>query len=195
MAGISLYIADKLFEMWKKPANGYLILSISDIVDAIVAECGGLEGYDLMVEQLRQDKNSLPLVFGDGRLAGFVPYIIPHSGADCEVRGLSGEIYRFSAFNILDKIRDDASGIYIFAITKKDDRTPQNRESHIFLSFSSVQQNNQESIVKAKAMGAHHMLYYYCPAEYRRKEIIDDIKGSQDYKYQLAHFTEFMKKI
>jgi len=181
-----------MYQMGTDMQPAYLILSLSDEIDNIVTENGAEEKYDFAIERLREDKNYYPLIFGDETVVEFIPYIIPFSPANCLVKGNSGKEYLFQVFNINDKIRDSAAGVYIFTVTHIDSRGGIPINSHIFLSFSSIRANNEEAIAGAKDNGAKHFFYYYSGAEYERQEIIEDIKTSQDYQYQLENFAELI---
>lgn len=181
-----------IFEIIPKPKQGYLILSVSDEIDSIVTKHGAEETDDLAVENLRITPNYYPFIFGQKTLTDFIPYIIPYSPANFNISGKSGQSYGFKIFNIFKVIRDNAEGVYLFTQLHKDNRN--GKDSHLITDFVSIGKSNAEAIQRAKEKGIKYYAYYYSSTEDKRREIINDIKESEDYQYQLETFPNIVGK-
>ena len=99
--------------------------------------------------------------------------------------------YLFTIYNIEDAINEDAKGIFIYSVTVPDERD--NIEySHVFILFDKVTSSNKESIQFAKANGALHYWYYDSSWEHEMNKVINDIRESDDYKYQELKFPHLL---
>ncbi len=171
----------------------YLILSVSDAIDSIVEKHGGKETNDSAVETLRTRADAYPLVFGDKRLTGLIPYIIPYSANRFQLDSKSGRTYDFRIFNLFEaRIRENAAGVYLFTVIHFDKVTGQ--PSHLIKLFESVANNNTDVFVKGSESGAKYYAYYYSSSEEERQQIIKDIKDGPAYKYQLMHHFDIVGK-
>ena len=108
------------------------------------------------------------------------------------MEGLSKKVYLFEVYNIDDEISHPPNGVYIFTIKRPDDRVLIPTESHLLISFNSVKDSAKEAIEKAKQKGAEFIFYYSSMAEHERQFIINDIKASEDYQYQLTAYTSIV---
>lgn len=187
-----------IFNLYREPFpkdEGYLILSVSEIINEIIRKCGGIEERGVQRDNLRVMKNAFPFIFGNTDLTDSLYYLIPESPLRGLITGNSRKEYQFLVYNIDDDMESNGSGVYIFTILKPSYSDVPQYPSHLTMSISSIKDDKEEVISSAKEKGAKYIWYYDESIEYRRQEIIKDIMRGDDYKYQLETYPEIVEQL